>query len=86
MALGGGGGYTITRLVKAMLGIAMACIYDDLVTAVLEADGCVNDESLGATNAQVWVQEDNGLLLWSPRGCLPSCDRPLLHDPLGCSA
>ena len=41
----------------------MACEDDDLVSKILQADCSIDDQPLGAANAQVWVQEDNGLLL-----------------------
>lgn len=44
-----------------MLRVAMAGENDHLVAAVLKTNGGINDEPLGATNAQVWVQEDDGL-------------------------
>lgn len=34
---------------------------DDVVAAGLEAYGGVDDEPLGATDAQIWVEEDDGL-------------------------
>lgn len=40
----------------------MACEDDDLVAAVLEPDGGVDDESFRASDAQVRVEEDNCLL------------------------
>ena len=41
----------------------MARENDDLVSEILQADGSVDDQPLGAANAQIRVQEDDGLLL-----------------------
>lgn len=53
---------TISRFVKAVLGVAMAREDDDFVTPVLEPDGSVYDESFGASDAQVRVEKDDCLL------------------------
>jgi hypothetical protein len=45
-----------------MVGVAMRSVDGDLVAAALQAHGGVNDQPLGATNAQVRVEEDNVLL------------------------
>lgn len=36
---------------------------DDAVATRLEAYSCIDDETLCATNAQVWVEKDNGALV-----------------------
>lgn len=54
---------TISRFVKAVLGIAVTCEYDDFVTPLLQTDGGIHDQALGTANAQVRMQEDDGLLL-----------------------
>lgn len=42
---------TIASLIEAMLGVAVASKDDDPVTAVLQADGGVDDQPLGAAYA-----------------------------------
>ena len=59
----GGGGQTIAGFVEAVVGVAVAGEDDDFVAALLKADGGVDDESLGAADAEVGVQKDYGLFL-----------------------
>ena len=47
------GPLTIAALVKAVLGVAVVGIDDNFGALVLEADGGVDDEALGAADAQV---------------------------------
>jgi hypothetical protein len=35
----------------------------DFVTTRLETDGGIDDQSFGTTNPQVWMEEDDALLL-----------------------
>lgn len=57
------GTLTIASLVKAVVRVAVAGKDDDLVAALLQADGGVDDQSLGPANAQVGMEEDYGLFL-----------------------
>lgn len=52
---------TISRLVEAMAGVAMGREDRDFVAALLQSDGGVDDEPLGATDAEVGVEEDDAL-------------------------
>lgn len=52
--------HTIAALVKAVVGIAVVGVDDDVGAPVLEADGGVDDEALGAADAQVRVEEHMG--------------------------
>ena len=40
--------------------IAVVGVDDDFVPKGLQADGGVDDEALGAADAEVWVDEDYG--------------------------
>lgn len=42
---------TISSFVKAVFRIAMTGEYDDSMSAVLQPDGCVDDQSFGTANA-----------------------------------
>ena len=55
--------HTISRLIKAMLGIAMAGENYNFVAAILQPNGSVNDQSFRPSNAQIRVEEDHDLLL-----------------------
>ena len=44
---------TISSFIKAMAWITEAGKYDDLVPPILQRDGGVNDQPLGATNPQI---------------------------------
>ena len=54
--------HTIPCLVEAMLRVAMAREDDNVIATVLQADGGVDHEPLGASDSQVGMQEDDGLL------------------------
>lgn len=53
----------VPAFVEAVLRIAVVREDDDLVPPLLEADGRVDDQPLGAADAQVWVEEDYGTFL-----------------------
>lgn len=55
------GGYTITCFVKAVARIAMGCEDDHFSTETLQADGRINDKTLGTAYAKIRVKEDNCL-------------------------
>jgi len=55
-----GGEPTVAALVEAVRGVAVVGEDDDAVAALLQADGGVDDEPLGAADAQVRVEEDDG--------------------------
>jgi hypothetical protein len=44
-----------------MFGITMACVDDHFVAEVLQANCSIDDQSFCATNAKIWVEEDNVL-------------------------
>lgn len=54
--------HTIAGFVKAMLRVAVTREHDDSVAAILQANGCVHNESLSASDAQIGVEEDHSLL------------------------
>lgn len=56
---------TVASFIKAMARVAVAREDDDLVSAVLHADGGIDDQALSAADAQVGMQEDDSLA----RGC-----------------
>ena len=58
---------TIASLVEAVLRVAVRCEDGDLVPAALQADSGVDDEALSAANTQIWVEEDDVLLLFRHR-------------------
>ncbi len=55
-------GPTIARFVEAVLRVAVAREDGNPVSSVLEAHGCVDDESLSSADAQILVKEDYCLL------------------------
>jgi hypothetical protein len=57
-----GSNSTIAALLEAVLGVAVVGEDDDAVAALLQAHGGVDNETLGAADAQVWVEEDEGAL------------------------
>jgi hypothetical protein len=57
------GWLTIARLVEAVPRVAVRGEDGDRVPAALQGHGGVHDETLGAANAQVRVEEDSVLLL-----------------------
>lgn len=48
-----------------MAGVTVRCVHDDIVPAVLEADGCVYYQAFGTANAEVGVDEEDALF---PKG------------------
>lgn len=54
-------GLTIARLVEAVLPVAVRCEDGHLVPATLQPNGSIDDQALGAANAQVGVEEHNVL-------------------------
>lgn len=56
------GSVTVASLIEAVLGVAVAGEDDDLVAAILEADGGVYNEPFSATDTQVWVEKHDGAL------------------------
>jgi hypothetical protein len=54
---------TIARFVEAMSAVAVRREDGDFVPATLQRNGGVDDETLGAADAEVWVEEDGVLLL-----------------------
>lgn len=54
---------TVSGLVKAVPWVAMAGEDDDLVASVLQADRCIDHQSLCTSNSQVGVEKDNGLFV-----------------------
>lgn len=63
------GRHTITRFVEAVLGIAMARKNCHLMPPFLKADGGIDDQALSASNAQIWVEEDDMFCLRFFRHC-----------------
>lgn len=55
------GELTVASFIKAMAGVAVAREDDDPVSAVLHADGGIDDQALSAADAQVGMQEDDSL-------------------------
>jgi hypothetical protein len=53
--------YTISCFIKAVAGITVRCKYYNLMTKILQSHGGVDDETLCAANAKVWVEEDDVL-------------------------
>jgi hypothetical protein len=49
---------TITGFLETMAAIAMRCVDGDFVSAFLEANRGINDQSLGTANAEIGVEED----------------------------
>jgi hypothetical protein len=68
---------TITGLVKAVGCVAVAREDDNAVPALLQPDGRIHHQPLGAPDAQVRVQEDNGLFPLFAAGHL---DNALNHN------
>ena len=52
---------TIAGFLKAMAGIAVRGVDGDRVAAVLEADSCVDDETLGAADAEIGMYKEEAL-------------------------
>lgn len=52
---------TIATLVKAVSGVAVVGKDDDAMASFLQAHGGVDDESLRTTDAQVGMEEDEGV-------------------------
>lgn len=65
------GRHTIARFVEAVLGIAMARKNCYLMPPFLKADGGIDNQTLRAANAQIWVEEDDMFRLRFFRHC---CD------------
>lgn len=61
---GGRGICTVSGLVKAVFRITMACEDDNLVAPVLQSHSSVDYQPLGTANAKIWMEKDNGLLLF----------------------
>lgn len=57
---GESGSCTIVAFVEAVGWIAVVGVDDYFVAAGLEADCGVDDETLGAADAEVWMEEDDG--------------------------
>jgi hypothetical protein len=57
------GGHTIARFVEAVLGITVARKNCHLMPPFLETDGGIDDQAFSASNAQIWVEEDDVLCL-----------------------
>ncbi len=53
---------TVSGLVEAVRRVAIRGKYGDLVAEVLEADGGIDYQPLGASDAQVGMEEDNAVL------------------------
>lgn len=66
--LGGGcqvlRGLTVACLIEAMLLVAMRREDGDLVSALLQRDSCIDDQTLGAAYAEVGVEKDGMRLFW----------------------
>ena len=60
------GELTITGLLEAVLGVAVARKDHNTVAALLQPHGCVDDQSLGAAYAKVRVEEHDGPLALVP--------------------
>lgn len=54
---------TVACLIEAVVGIAVGRENGDLVSSVLQPHSGINDEPLSSAYAEVWVEEDNVLLL-----------------------
>ena len=65
-----------------MVRVAVVGEDDDAVAAFLEANGGINDQALGAANAQVRVEEDDGTLVLLAF-ILKLVSEPLLGPSLG---
>lgn len=63
------GRHTIARFVEAVLGIAVARKNCHLMTPFLETDGSIDNQAFSASNAQIWVEEDDVLCLRFFRHC-----------------
>jgi hypothetical protein len=61
--------HTIARFVEAVLGIAVARKNCHLMPAFLKADCGIDNQAFSATNAQVWVEEDDMFRLRFSRHC-----------------
>ena len=46
-----------------MLGVTVTGEYHDFMAAVLQPNCSIDDQSLGASNAEVGMEEESGLLL-----------------------
>lgn len=57
------GEHTISGLVEAVPWVTMAGVDNDLVASVLQADSCIDNQSLCATNSQIGMEKDNRLLI-----------------------
>lgn len=56
-------GLTIACFIEAVSGVAVRREDGHFVPAGLQRNGGVDDETLGAANAEVWMEEDGVLLL-----------------------
>jgi hypothetical protein len=56
--------HTIASFIKAVLRVAMRREYGDLVTTILQAYGCVDDQTLCSADSEIWMEENNILLLF----------------------
>lgn len=63
------GRHTIARFVEAVLRIAVARKNCHLMAPFLETNGSIDNQALSASNAQIWVEEDNMLCLRFFRHC-----------------
>jgi hypothetical protein len=61
-------GLTVARFVKAVSRVAVRREDGDRVAAFLQRDCRIYNETLGAANAEIWVEED-GVLLRLRHGC-----------------
>ena len=68
--VGGKGEHTIAGFVEAVRRVAVGGEDRDAVAELLEADGGVEDEALGAADAEVWVEEYDALALGHYGGCV----------------
>jgi hypothetical protein len=55
--------HTISRLIKAMLRIAVTCENNNFVTPILQAHCSVDDQSFGASDSKIRMEECYILLL-----------------------
>ena len=72
-----GKGPTISSFVKAVSRIAVAGEDRDAVAKILEADGGIDDETLGAADAEIGVEEDDAA--WRTRVIVPAGDVVVHH-------
>lgn len=54
---------TVSGFIEAMLGITVRRQDCDFVPAGLQSHGCIDDQTLRASDAKVWMDKDNTFLV-----------------------